>query len=285
MENEQKLHLASRIESVLFFKTEPVSRLWIAKLLDEEVDAVSTAIKELQEYLKNEKRGIVLIEHDASIMLATHPSLAPIIEKLQTREIKSDLSKAAVETLAIILYKKEATKQDIDYIRGVNSQFMLRNLMVRGLIERREHGTDKRRSVYIPSHDTLTFLGITGMDELPGRDILSADLEQLIAEHSDMFGVNNVESQANEAKKETLPPQALQDSEHASDKESSDDVIKQKESMSEEAEKKHSSQNDTPLEKKIQENAVNQREQHAEVNNRDETALGFSGNDDTPVMV
>jgi len=261
MEKEQTLQLASRIESVLFFKTEPVSRLWIAKLLDEDVEAVTDAIKELQEYLENEKRGIVLIEHDASVMLATHPTMGEVVERLQTREIKSDLSKAAVETLAIILYKKEATKQDIDYIRGVNAQFMLRNLMVRGLIERREHGSDKRRSIYIPSHDTLAFLGITDLGDLPGRDILSTDLEQLITEHSDMFGVTQVESQANETEKNTS-------SQESGDKNDSEEIKEKVATNEEENEQKREDTN-----------------KNQEKVSLDNDSPEVHGNEETPVMV
>ena len=80
---------------------------------------------------------------------------------------KGELSKAALETLAIIIYRGLVTKSEIDYIRGVNSQFMLRSLLVRGLITRETHPKDKRRVLYAPTHDTLAHIGVLEQNALP----------------------------------------------------------------------------------------------------------------------
>jgi segregation and condensation protein B len=117
-------------------------------------------------------------------MLATHPDMGAFIETLYTREITTPLSKSALETLAIILYSGPISKSEIDHIRGVNSQFMLRNLLVRGLIEKKDNPDDKRRSWYQTSSDTLTFLGITHIDELPSYEACLEKL-QALREHSD----------------------------------------------------------------------------------------------------
>lgn len=177
------LSLASQIESVLFYKTEPTSVKWLSKTLQTEEAQIAEALVELEGNLVG--RGIVLVRHDNSVMLATHPEMAPVIEKLHTKEIKSDLSKAALETLTIILYKGQIAKADLDYIRGVNSQFMLRNLLIRGLVEKKENPADKRRPLYIPSHETLAFLGISSIRELPEHESLVQELEHLLAEKDD----------------------------------------------------------------------------------------------------
>ena len=68
-----------------------------------------------------------------------------ILKSIVNSEFDSELSKASLETLSIIIYKNTASRAEIDYIRGVNSSFILRNLLVRGLIEREaQRGEDRK---------------------------------------------------------------------------------------------------------------------------------------------
>ena len=101
------------------------------------------------------------------MLLGTAPELSPTIEKMTKEELMGDLGKATLETLSIILYQGPIVKSRIDYIRGVNSSFILRNLLIRGLIERREHPEDKRTFLYSPTFDLLTHLGISRVEDLP----------------------------------------------------------------------------------------------------------------------
>jgi len=176
------LPLWAQIQSILFVKTDAVSISWLSKTLSASPSEVAEAIDELR--TQTDGQGVVLVTHDQSVMLATHPDMATFIETLYTREITTPLSKSALETLAIILYSGPLSKSEIDHIRGVNSQFMLRNLLVRGLIEKKEDPEDKRRVFYQSSSDTMTFLGITKVDELPNHDECMNKLEQL-REHRD----------------------------------------------------------------------------------------------------
>ena len=171
------LPLWAQIQSILFVKTDAVSVAWLAKILECSHAEVAAAIGEL--HTQTNEHGVVLVQHDNSVMLATHPDMAPFIETLYTREITTPLSKPALETLAIILYGGPLAKSEIDHIRGVNSQFMLRNLLVRGLIEKKEDPDDKRRAFYQSSSDTMTFLGISKMDELPSYQDCMNKLQEL----------------------------------------------------------------------------------------------------------
>lgn len=171
------LPLWVQIQSILFIKTDAVSVDWLARTLQVSREEVLASLEDLRSAITGQ--GIVLVQHDASVMLATHPDMGTFIETLYTREITTPLSKAALETLAIILYSGPVSKPEIDHIRGVNSQFMLRNLLVRGLIEKKENPDDKRRSWYQASSDTLTFLGITKIDELPSYEACLEQLEVL----------------------------------------------------------------------------------------------------------
>ncbi|MDP2789382.1 MAG: SMC-Scp complex subunit ScpB, partial [bacterium] len=97
----------------------------------------------------------------------TAPELSSLIEDLQKEELKKDLSKVSLETLSILLYKNGASRAEIDYIRGVNSSFILRALSVRGLVEKTVDPKDSRRFIYKPSFDLLSFMGIKSVTDLP----------------------------------------------------------------------------------------------------------------------
>lgn len=158
-------NLESKIEAVLFFKGEPVSR----KKLSDILHAGQTEINEALEKLKTSlsARGIVLVEKDNDVMLGTSREFSDLIEGLQKEELNKDLSKASLETLSIILYKNGVTRHEIDYIRGVNSSFILRALSIRGLVEKVVDPNDSRRFIYRPSFDLLSYLGVKSIEELP----------------------------------------------------------------------------------------------------------------------
>ncbi|MEX0930708.1 MAG: SMC-Scp complex subunit ScpB, partial [Candidatus Paceibacterota bacterium] len=91
--------------------------------------------------------------------------LDPIIESLQKEEMKRDIGKAGAETLAIVLYRGPLTRAEIDRIRGVNSSFILRNLMARGLVERAAGAKSNQYSI---TPELFSHLGITKRNELSG---------------------------------------------------------------------------------------------------------------------
>ena len=129
------------------------------------VAEINQAIEKLKENLQD--RGVVLLETEDEVTLGTSPELSRLIEDLQKEELNKDLSKASLETLSIILYKNSASRAEIDYVRGVNSSFILRALSVRGLVERTMDPKDNRRYIYKPSFDLLSFMGIKSVTDLP----------------------------------------------------------------------------------------------------------------------
>jgi segregation and condensation protein B len=159
------MNLEQKIEAILFFKGEPVSRKKLSDILKFGQTEINEGIEKLKESLQN--RGVVLLEKDNELMLGTAPEFSKLIEELQKEELNKDLSKASLETLSIILYKNGATRAEIDYIRGVNSSFTLRALSVRGLVEKTTDQKDNRRYLYKPSFDLLSFMGVKSIEELP----------------------------------------------------------------------------------------------------------------------
>ncbi len=168
-------NLEQKIEAILFFKGESISRKKLSEFLGVGQIEVNEALEKLKESLKS--RGIVLQEKDNEVMLGTASEFSELIEKLQKEELNKELSKAALETLSIILYKNGVSRSLIDYIRGVNSSFTLRALSIRGLVEKSIDPEDNRRFIYKPTFELLSFMGVKSVEELPDYNLVNSSIE------------------------------------------------------------------------------------------------------------
>ncbi len=168
--------LESKIEAILFVKAQPVSIAFFTKTLKQTKKEVEDALVRLEDQLKT--RGIRLIFKDDEVSLGTASELETLIKEVVKAELTEELGKAALETLTAVLYHGPISKSRIDFIRGVNSQFILRNLLVRGLVERVTNSKDKRVFFYRPTFDLLQHLGVTRITELPEYDIVKQEIEE-----------------------------------------------------------------------------------------------------------
>lgn len=193
------MKLSNKIEALLFYTTEPLAYKKMSKILDVAIGEIEPAVAELEQVLAG--RGVQLIKNGEEVALVTHPEAHAMIEALRKEELGSSLSRAALETLTIITYQNGITKSEIDYIRGVNSNFILRNLLMRGLVEKVPNEQDKRSPLYRPTFDTLAHLGIAQVEELPEYDILQQQLEQLSQEH---FNEQSEQSEQGSGDDETM---------------------------------------------------------------------------------
>ncbi len=157
----------------------------LASLMHTDEASVIRAAEELDRALLG--RGIALIETGDAYELRTSPESADIVKKLREGELTKDLGKAGLETLSIILYRSGATRSDIDWIRGVNSAQSVRSLMLRGLIERSEDPSDKRKFRYHATTDALGHLGIRSAKDLPRYAELSKESDEALCDldHAD----------------------------------------------------------------------------------------------------
>ena len=169
------MNTESLIESILFYKSGSVRIGELVKILGKERGEIEEAFKALEKTLEN--RGIRLIIKDDEVALATSPLASKLIESLRKEELSGDLGKATLETLTIILYRAPILKSEIDYIRGVNSDASLRTLLVRGLVERKKSDSGGRSFSYTPSIDTLSYLGISQIKELPEYEKVRQEVE------------------------------------------------------------------------------------------------------------
>lgn len=178
------LNLEAQIEAVLFWRAEPISVSKLAQILNKKESEITESLMKLEQSLEN--RGVSLIRKDEEIMLGTNPEASNLIEKLTKEELSRDLGRASLETLTTILYKQPISRAEIDYIRGVNSSFILRHLMVRGLVERIQNPQDARSFLYRPSFDLLQHLGLKKLEDLPDHDVLTKQLEQVTSNQTSL---------------------------------------------------------------------------------------------------
>lgn len=172
------MELESKIEGLLFYKGEEVEVKKLAELLNVTKEEIEEGLKKLEESLKG--RGLVLVRKEDLVVLGISSELSSIIESIRKDEITKELTKSSLETLSIVLYKNGVSRSEIDYIRGVNSSFILRNLLVRGLIEKTTDPKDSRRILYKPTLETLSFMGVTSINDLPNYQEVRTQLEEAI---------------------------------------------------------------------------------------------------------
>lgn len=172
----ESFHNLSALESLLFLSGEPITFARLAKALGRDEASVRKDAAALAEkHAADPASGLMLVSNDASVRLATKPENAAAVEALTKSALTETLSKAALEVLSIIAYRAPIRRSEIEAIRGVNCSFTLRNLLLRGLIDREGNPSDARGYVYAPSLRFLETLGLPDIASLPDYASLSQD--------------------------------------------------------------------------------------------------------------
>lgn len=161
------INIKSRLESLLFVSGEPMSFGKLAKLAGGSEDSVRIEAEELCEEYKNRKGGLRIIIQNGKAQMVTAGENAETVEKLMKMDIEGDLSRSALETMSIIAYRGPLSRSEIEEIRGVNTSFTLRQLAIRGLVEKIDNPNDARAYLYKISFDFLRHLGIEKTEDLP----------------------------------------------------------------------------------------------------------------------
>ncbi len=165
-----EMPLAAQIEGLLFVASESVAPSQLAEALDVSTSSVEVALNELDAALR--QRGLRLQRHSGRVQLTTAPELAGPIEEFLGLEATSRLTRAALETLAIIAYQQPVTHPQIDAIRGVNSDSMLKSLLNKGLIYEAGRAEGPGRPIlYVTAPSFLQHLGLNSIAELPPLEL------------------------------------------------------------------------------------------------------------------
>lgn len=158
--------LTTSLESILFASTKPVSVLVLKKMLNVSDEVLQEAIADVKARFNADASGIHVVEHEGKIQFVTNPSQAGVVAALLKEEVSGELTRPSVETLTIIAYRGPITKPEIEQIRGVNCSLILRNLLMRGLIDETDDAL-RLQPVYAVSADFVRHLGLHSINDLP----------------------------------------------------------------------------------------------------------------------
>lgn len=162
--------LTSQIEALLFVSNKPLTVKAIAKFTGANPEAITQALQELAQIRVNS--GVVLLDTGSEYQLATNSAHSDLVRTFLNSDLRESLTDATVEVLAIIAYRQPISKAEIESIRGVNSQYSVRALLMRGLIEKIPNPNDSRSSLYRVTTEFLQQLGLTSVADLPSFEDL-----------------------------------------------------------------------------------------------------------------
>lgn len=166
----------SDIEAVLFSAAKPMSLEVLAEVFSVTPETMEVALSQYEKALVQEARGIRIRRSGAGIELVTAPEAGRYVSRIRQREDK--LSAAAMETLAVVAFKQPVTKAEIEEIRGVNSEKVLKQLLNRDLIAELGRKDTVGRPVLFGTTDTfLRSVGISSIDTLQREIRIQESLE------------------------------------------------------------------------------------------------------------
>jgi segregation and condensation protein B len=157
--------LTSLVESILFVSAKPLTASDLAKILRSDEQEVLLALHSLAE--AKHTSGVQLLEAGGHWQLATNPKHSAAVRAFLNTELRERLTDAAIETLAIVAYRQPISRTEIETIRGVSSQYSIRNLMIRGLIQKIPSPLDNRQVLYETTIEFLSQMGLASNSELP----------------------------------------------------------------------------------------------------------------------
>ncbi|HEX2993313.1 MAG TPA: SMC-Scp complex subunit ScpB [Anaerolineales bacterium] len=164
--SEIEMPLSVKLEALLFVAAEPATTAQLAAALDVAPSVIERGLNELDASLAT--RGLRLQRHAGRFQLTTAPQLAELVERFLGLEATTHLSRAALETLAIIAYQQPVTRPQIDSIRGVKSDSMMKSLLSKGLILESGRADGPGRPIlYSTTPEFLQHFGLNSILEMP----------------------------------------------------------------------------------------------------------------------
>jgi segregation and condensation protein B len=160
-------HLKGPMEAMLFAAGDPLKPERLSELLDIPLEHVQAMIMELQEDMNRPDRGLCLMHVAGGYQICTKPEYAAVVEKMAAHQ-DPRLSPAAMETLSIIAFKQPVTRQEVEYIRGVQSDGVINTLIERRLtkeVGRKE--TIGRPILFGTTEEFLSCFGLNSLTDLP----------------------------------------------------------------------------------------------------------------------
>ena len=186
MEEQELQFIQSKIEALLFAYGEALDAKRIADAVGiSEADARRACDALAQKYERDASQGLCMVRHDDAYQLGTKSEHYALIYACIKQDFQQDLSRASLEALSIVLYRAPISRAEIDAIRGVNSSFIVRNLLLRGLVERVPDTKGHHIFLYKPTIALLQLLGISSRESLPDFDTLKKRCDMLFEQNAE----------------------------------------------------------------------------------------------------
>ncbi|PIR93505.1 hypothetical protein COT99_00345 [Candidatus Falkowbacteria bacterium CG10_big_fil_rev_8_21_14_0_10_43_10] len=166
-------NLKQQIESLLFISGKPLTPNKIGELVGEKASAkdINNAIDELIKDYKERAGGTRIIKSPGQAQMVTSSDNSEVIQNFIKDETTGELTKPSIEALTIIAYRGPIAKWELERIRGINCSLILRNLMLRGLVEEKKDSR-KKEIYYSVTLNFLKHLGVPEVKDLPDYEKL-----------------------------------------------------------------------------------------------------------------
>ncbi|MBP6888156.1 MAG: SMC-Scp complex subunit ScpB [Candidatus Pacebacteria bacterium] len=158
--------MLEKIITILYLSADPISVSKLAELLPQGEEEITASLPSVKEKL--ETVGLTLLVAGKDVSIATMPEFSTLIEAFRKDELKGDLTPSTLQVLTLVAYLGNITREQISYIRGVQSSQSIRTLSVRGLITR----SGEMCSL---TTEALLKLGVTKKEELPEYERISSE--------------------------------------------------------------------------------------------------------------
>ena len=178
--------LKTKIESLLFISNKPLTVKAVVNFLKKEGDEVKSdeveaAFEELKEKYNNPENGFQIIQSGDNFQMVSNPDSADLVKKFVKDDMTGELTPASLETLTVVAYRGPISKAELEQIRGVNCSLILRNLLIRGLVEASENNVSGD-TIFRVTVEFLKYLGLNSVEELPDYEKLhsAVNLEEYL---------------------------------------------------------------------------------------------------------
>ncbi|MBO8141568.1 MAG: SMC-Scp complex subunit ScpB [Firmicutes bacterium] len=165
---ETLVELVAALEAILFVSHEPLSLEDLARITGWDEERVRNALELLDARMKEADRGLCLLWAAGGVQLATKARFAAVVAAVEKTKPPAPLSRAQLETLAIVAYRQPVTRAEIEHVRGVRSESALQALLERGLVEEAGRADGPGRPIlYRTTNLFLQWCGLNSLEDLP----------------------------------------------------------------------------------------------------------------------
>lgn len=193
----QSVDLKAAVECLLFVSSEPVSTALLASVLEADEASIEAAIHEL--ILDRGQSGLQIARVAGGYQICTRPEYSDCCKKLLTPQ-NQKLSRAGLETLAVIAYRQPVTQPEIEAIRGVSSSGVVKTLLDKGLLkEAGRKQTAGRPILYTTTPQFLEYMGLNDLTDLPDVDTLAVEKVKELEAQRSLFQDGEIVAQTVEA--------------------------------------------------------------------------------------